>query len=244
MIIDTHAHIWKGQYEQNSNELIESANRYNIDRIYVSGLGELVPDCNEVRELNDNVAILMKRDKRIYGYSYINPRLDDAKKELSRGIEELGMSGMKLWVSTFCDDPCVSPIVEQCIKYDVPILVHAFHKAAGQVPNESLGENVANLALRYPESKIIMAHLGANSYRELKSIRKCKNICTDYSGSLFRRDELDYAKETLGIERLLFGTDMDVAPFLLKMGQLDDSNFTLEEKEMILWKNALRVFEN
>ena len=65
MIIDTHAHIWKDQYEQSSNVLIESADRYNIDRIYVSGLGALVPDSNEIKELNDNVAKLMRRDKRI-----------------------------------------------------------------------------------------------------------------------------------------------------------------------------------
>jgi predicted TIM-barrel fold metal-dependent hydrolase len=244
MIIDTHAHIWKDQYEQSSNVLIESADRYNIDRIYVSGLGVLVPDSNEIKELNDNVAKLMRRDKRIFGYCYINPRLDDAKNELSRGIEELGMSGMKLWVAAYCDDPCVFPLVEQCINYDVPILIHAFHKAIGQLPNETLGENVANLALKYPEARIIMAHLGANSYRELKPIRKCKNVWTDYSGTLFRRDELDYAKETLGAERLLFGTDMDLASFLLKLGQLDDSNFTPGEREMVLYKNALTVFKH
>jgi hypothetical protein len=113
-----------------------------------------------------------------------------------------------------------------------------------QLPNETLGENVANLALKYPEARIIMAHLGANSYRELKPIRKCKNVWTDYSGTLFRRDELDYAKETLGAERLLFGTDMDLASFLLKLGQLDDSNFTPGEREMVLYKNALTVFKH
>ncbi|NLC68632.1 MAG: amidohydrolase family protein [Clostridiaceae bacterium] len=244
MIIDVHAHIWKGQYEKSSDVLIESADRYGIDRIYVSGLGKYVPDSEEVRELNDSVAKLMKRDRRIYGYCYINPKLEDAKEEISRGIEDLGMSGMKLWVAVYCDAPCVFPLVEQCIKYDVPVLIHAFHKATGQLPNETLGENVANLALKYPEARLIMAHLGANSYRELKPVRKCRNVWVDYSGTLSRRDELDYAKETLGAERILFGTDMDIASFLLKLGQLEDSSFTPEERELVLYKNALEIFKN
>lgn len=244
MIIDVHAHIWKGQYEKSSDLLIESADRNGIDRIYVSGLGIYVPDSSEVRELNNSVAKLMKRDKRIYGYCYVNPKLKDAKEGLSRGIEDLGMSGMKLWVAAYCDDPCVFPLVEQCIDYNVPVLIHAFHKAIGQLPNESLGENVANLALRYPEARLIMAHLGANSYRELKPIRNCRNVWVDYSGTLFRRDELDYVKETIGAERILLGTDLDIAPFLLKLGQLEDSNFTHEEREMVLYKNALKVFKD
>ncbi len=84
------------------------------------------------------------------------------------------MRGMKLWVSTFCDDPLVFPLAEQCAAYDIPVLVHAFHKSVGQLPYESVGENVANLAKRYPGVRFIMAHLGANGYRELKSVRRCE----------------------------------------------------------------------
>jgi predicted TIM-barrel fold metal-dependent hydrolase len=172
----------------------------------------------------------------------VNPRLKSAGHELKRCIEEFDMKGMKLWVSTFCDDPLVFPLVEQCALYDIPVLVHAFYKATGQLPYESLGENVANLAKRYPTVRFIMAHLGANSYRELKPIRRCKNVWADYSGTLFRRDELDYAKSIIGADRLLFGTDMDLAPLLLKLGQLDDSQFSQAEKDKVLYQNALQVF--
>lgn len=187
---------------------------------------------------------LMKRYKRIQGYCYVNPALPGAEYELKRGIEELSMSGMKLWTAVFCDDPCVYKLVEHCIGYGAPVLIHAFYKATGQLPNESLGENVANLALEYPEARLIMAHLGANSYRELKAIRKCRNVWTDFSGTIFRRDELDYAREILGIERLLFGTDMDLPSCLLKLGQLDDACFLPEERDMVLFKNALGIFGN
>lgn len=112
----------------------------------------------------------MKRDKRIYGYCYINPRLHDAKQELKRGVEELGMSAMKLWVASFCNEPCVFPLIKMCIDYNIPTLIHAFHKAIGQLPYETFGENIANLADRYPKARLIMTYLGANSYRELKQM--------------------------------------------------------------------------
>jgi predicted TIM-barrel fold metal-dependent hydrolase len=59
---------------------------------------------------------------------------------------------------------------------------------------------------------------------------------------MIRRDELDYAKDVIGVDRLLFGTDMVGAPFLVKLGQLEDSGFTRAEKEKVLYRNALRVF--
>ena len=58
MIIDVHAHIWKNNYAQSGRALIETANRYGVDRIYVSGLGELIPDEAEIRDLNDHVSML------------------------------------------------------------------------------------------------------------------------------------------------------------------------------------------
>lgn len=242
MIIDVHAHIWKADYKGSSDTLIKAADAYGIDRIYVSGLGELVPDEDEVAELNGNVHGLMKRDGRIHGYCYLNPRNGNSTEELKRCIEDYGMSAIKLWVSVFCDDPLVYPIMEASIDYDIPVLIHAFYKATGQLPNETLGINVGNLAKRYPQSRIIMAHLGANAYSELKSIRRYENVWADYSGTLFRRDELEYTRDILGVDRLLFGTDMDLAPILLKLGQLDDTDFTREEKDMVLYKNALKVF--
>ena len=146
-------------------------------------------------------------------------------------------------VRGFCDDPLVNPIAEQCIRYGVPLLIHAFYKADGQLEFESLGENVENLANRYPESKLIMAHLGANCYRELRPVRDCPNVWADFSGSIFHSDDLAYAKKLLGAKRLLFGTDMPGIAFHVSWGQWMSADFTPEEREMVGWKNALELFE-
>ena len=153
------------------------------------------------------------------------------------------MCGVKLWVATFCDDHLVDPIVEEAIRYDIPILVHTFHKAVDQLPCESLGIHQANLARRYPEARFIMAHIGANCLRELRMVKDCPNVWADFSGSIAHADDLEYAVRILGEDRILFGSDMPAIGFQPSYGQLLEADLTDAQREKIKWQNAQRVFE-
>lgn len=242
MLIDMHTHLWLGSFEEDKRTLLQACEDFEISKLYVSGLGGLVPDEEEVALLNGEVHRFMKEHPgRIEGMCYVNPRHEGALDTLRRGIEEYGMSGMKLWVSTTCDDPRVFPLVEACIGYRVPVLIHCFHKAVQQLDNETIGTNVARLAARYPEAKLIMAHLGGNGYNGIKPIQPYPNVVTDISGSLFRRDELEYAVERLGAERVLFGSDMPTS-FIVCLGQVEGAELTDEQKQQIYYKNAQRIF--
>lgn len=245
MLIDAHAHLWKGSYGKNKDAILRLAEAYHVDRTYVSALAEdFYPTGDDIEELNgETAAFIREHPDLISGYCYVNPRLESALTSLRRGIESQGMSGMKLWVATFCDDPLVFPLVEQCISYRVPILIHTFYKTVGQLKYESLGANVAGLARRYPEAKIIMAHLGANCYTELKPVIEYKNVSFDISGSLYRRDELDYAVRLLGADRILFGTDSPGVNFLVSRGQVEEADLTNEQRNLIYYKNALKIFD-
>lgn len=249
MLIDMHTHLWMEHgstdvTERNKRSILEACENYGVDRIYLSSLDGFYPDEEEIRRLNDATFQFMREQPQLVrGYCYLNPRHPNKLDELRRCVEDCGMSGVKLWVATFCDDPLVNPIVEQCIRYDIPILIHAFYKSIEQLEFESLGQNVANLARRYPESKLIMAHMGADCYRELPPIRDCRNVWTDFSGSIFHSEDLAYAKELLGADRLLFGTDMPGIAFHVSWGQLMEADFTPEEREKVAWRNALALFE-
>lgn len=245
MIIDIHAHIWKDRYEENKREILRACEEFGIRRVYVSGLGSLYPDALEIAELNLEVYGFMKEyPARIGGFCYVSPVHSDCLDVLRKGIEEYGMSGMKLWVATYCDDPRVFPLIEKCIDYDIPILVHAFHKATGQLENESVANHVANLAARYPEARIIMAHLGGNCYHGIKAVRRHVNVYADISGSTFRGDDLPYAVEQLGAERVLFGTDMHGASCLTKLGQVEEAGLSEADKSLIYHGNAEKVLKH
>lgn len=244
MIIDMHTHVWGGRYEPHTSDLIQNCERYGISKVIVSGISRQYPDEEEIRQHNaDVVRFKRERPDLVEGYVYINPRNADAKEVLRRGIEDDGMIGLKLWIAAYADDPIVFPLVEQCIEYDVPILLHAFKKSVRQLQDETTGIHVAALARRYPEAKLIMAHLGGNCYDGVKAIRDCPNVWTDFSGSLFLRDEIDYAVEQLGSDRILFGSDMPGCSFITNYAQVLEADLTPRQREDIYYNNARKLFK-
>ena len=243
MIIDVHTHIWAADYANSTRELLQACERFGISKIYVSGLKSHYPDEAEIAALNADVYRFMKeRPDVVEGYVYVNPAHGNAMDVLRRGIEQYGMAGMKLWVATFCDDPRVFPLVEKCIDYNIPILIHSFHKAVGQLEFETTGVHVSRLAERYPQAKLLMAHFGGNCYHGVKAVRDYPNVWLDFSGSLFRRDEVDYAVKQVGVDRIVFGSDMPIT-YLVNWGQVEEADLTPDEKERIYSRNAIRLFD-
>ena len=243
MIIDVHTHIWGGEYENSTRQLLRACEMFGISKLHCSGLKSHYPDEAEVGRLNADVHRFMKEQPgMVEGYCYVNPAHSNALDVLKQGIEEYGMAGMKLWVATFCDDPRVYPLVEKCIEANIPILIHSFHKAVGQLEFETTGIEVANLAKRYPNAKLLMAHFGGNCYHGIKATQGLPNIWHDFSGTPFRRDDVDYAVERVGVERIVFGSDMPIT-YLVNFGQVEEADLTAEQKDRIYYKNALELFD-
>lgn len=239
-----HAHLWDGRFEENKRQILTVCENYGVSRVLVSSLGGEEPDEEEISRLNLETWRFMKEEPSVVsGYCYVNPANPDAADVLRQGIEDRGMSGMKLWIATFCDDPRVFPLAELCIRYRVPILIHCFYKAVGQLRHETLGTNVANLARRYPEAKLLMAHYGASCVREIKPIRPYPNVSVDTSGSIYHRDDIDYIKNMIGADRIVFGTDMPDISYLLTWGQIQEADLTAAEREAVFSGNALRLLE-
>lgn len=241
MLIDVHAHLLRGT-EKSDKEMLEiTRKRYGTDRVIISSLISCDTDPEEVTYLNDQTLQYMKeRPDYVSGLCYLNPRNDNSVEELDRCLDA-GMIGVKLWVATYCDDPLVNPIAERCIERNVPILIHTFYKSVGQYPRENHAEHVANLARRYPDLTLIMAHLGAHAFRELPAIKNTPNVYVDFSGSICHADDLPYALSVLGSGRIMFATDGPIG-FHPSYGMLQDADLTLQEYENIAWRNADKVF--
>lgn len=243
MIIDFHAHIWGGNGDKDKANLLTACQRYGIDKVCISSVESLYPNEEEVTFLNAGVVRFMKEQPNlVLGFCYVSPQNSNAMDVLRDGIEEKGMSGMKLWVATYCNDSRAFPLVEKCIEYNIPILLHAWKKSVGQLEFETTGAEVADLAKRYPQAKIVMAHLGGNCYHGVRAIRDYPNVYTDFSGSIFRGDDLEYTVEQVGAERILFGSDMP-GSYLVNLGQVEEANLTQEQKDLIYYKNALRILD-
>lgn len=241
MKIDIHAHLWGDQYKKNKMAIIKACEILGIGRIYISSIISYYPDQDEIEYLNGLTLDFMKEHPRLVGgYVYINPNHKNHMEVLEKGLVN-GMEGVKLWVATKCDDPQVNGIATKCIEKNIPILAHAFHKAIGQLEYESTAENIRSLALRFPKLKIIMAHFGGNIYHGLRCIADLKNVYSDFSGTMIGTGDINYAVDTIGEDRILFGTDMPGGGRQC-VAQVEEAVLTQEQKDKIYWKNARKIF--
>ncbi len=244
MIIDIHAHIWGKVPERlvaTKEQLIMNAKDFGIDRIYVSGLAHYISDEAEIDYLNNEVYKFMKEEPQLIGGAvYVNPENKNVLDVLKRTTEEQGFEMIKLWCCTFADVPAMDPIMEYAAENGLPVLFHSFKKSSGQVPNETTGIHVANIARRHPKTKILMAHLGGSAFDGIPAIRDFKNVWCDHSGTIYHGEDLNYAVDNIGAERILYGTDNLYLP---NIGQVLGADLTDDEKDMIFYKNAQKLLD-
>lgn len=244
MIIDIHAHIWGKSPEgmiKSKQTLLTCARSFGIDKIYVSGLCNYVSDEEEVDYLNAAVAQFMAEEPELIGGAvYVNPRNKNVLDVIKRATQEQGFDMIKLWCCTYADDPSVDPIMEYAEENGIPVLFHVFKKSTGQLPNETTGIHLANLARRHPKAKILMAHLGGSSYDGIPAIRDLKNVWCDQSGTIYHGDDLNYALDYLGADCILFGTDNQ---YLVNIGQVLGADLTQDQREKIFFKNAQKLLD-
>jgi len=102
-------------------------------------------------------------------------------------------------------------------------------------------ERMAFYADRYPEMKLIIAHLGSIEHVDAIAAARYGNIYTDTSGSASSNNNiLEYAVSRVGSEKIFFGTDTYSCAF--QFGRVALSALSLEEKENVLFKNAMQHF--
>lgn len=244
MIIDIHAHIWGKTLEglNSSKKLLKNAAKdFGIDRIYVSGLCSKISDEAEIDYLNDEVYKFMNEEPELIGGAvYVNPENKNVLDVLKRATEDQGFEMIKLWCCTFADVPAMDPIMEYAEQNGLPVLFHTFKKSNGQVPNETTGIHIANIARRHPKTKIIMAHLGGSACDGIPAIRDLSNVWCDQSGTIYHGEDVNYAVDHIGAERILYGTDNLYLP---NIGQILGADLTEEQREMVFYKNAQKLLD-
>jgi predicted TIM-barrel fold metal-dependent hydrolase len=248
MIIDMHCHVMDDASERAKvDRLLELAGRFGIERLITSMGKDLVvqPTADQIREANDHVIGLVKGwPGRIHGYCYLNPRLGRSAclDELQRCLDA-GLIAIKLWVACACDAPEVFPIVERAIDLDIPILQHSWLKTEGNMPEETEPRQIADLAARYPQARLIMAHCGGAWEYGVKAVRRSPNVFADISGANPTQGLLEMALRDLGAERILFGSDAPLRSFASQIAKVDGVKVSQKMRQMILCGNAMKLFK-
>lgn len=189
-----------------------------FDRVIVFGLkgrltGYWVPDTF----IADFVA---QAPEKLVGFASCDPTRPGYMDELTHAVEDLGLQGLKLgpiYAGFDPRDPRCDPVYAYCQTQGLPIVFHTgttFSRAAPLgVSRPWLFDEVA---IRYPELRMVLAHLGHPWYGEcLAVIRKHPHVYADISALFYRPwqfyNMLITAQEYNVTHKLLFGTDYPFA---------------------------------
>ena len=237
MIVDCHTHLWSP--DELTHELAVEAARIRgqpmdlsvspdqhraataeVDRAIVFGLR--APTVGFLTR-NDTVADYVRTDpQKLIGFAAINPAEDGAPAELERCVNELGLRGLKMtpiYSGYHPHDDRAWPIYARAEALGLPILFHQGTTFPREAPLKyAHPEQLEDIALRHPELRIVIAHLGHPWENEaIALIRKQPHVFADISALYYRPwqfyNMLRLAHEYGCTDKLLFGTDYPVATF-------------------------------
>jgi predicted TIM-barrel fold metal-dependent hydrolase len=233
MIIDVHSHTWEypahfnADFQQQARrakagvelDLTVRFDEYmagatQVDRTIVFGgkarlSGLWVED--------QYVADYVKRHPdRLLGFLSLDPTQDGWQREMHVGHQELNLRGIKL-MSMYAgfqpDDSRLDPLWAYATRHALPVLLHTGTTFVSQAPLEcTLPRHLDRVAIRFPDVRIIMAHLGHPFEPECVAvIRKHPHVYSDISALHYRPFQLYHSLmlvQEYGVwNKLLFGSD-------------------------------------
>lgn len=164
---------------------------------------------------------------RLIGFLSVDPTQPGWEDELRFGHQQLGLRGIKL-LSMYAgfrpDESRLDPLWLYATDHRLPVLLHTGTTFVAQAPLEcTLPRHLDVVATRFPEVRIIMAHLGHPYEGEaIVTARKHPHVYCDISALHYRPFQFYHSLmlvQEYGIwDKVLFGTDY---PFTTVNATLD-----------------------
>ena len=240
--LDAHNHVaFAGLSPKDVNE---SCERLGITKAACSFPGGKTP--GEIRDNNNSVLQAMKAfPDRILGQCFVNPTFrKETLEEIDRCVDQGMVMLGELYTDVKVNDPLFYPVIEKCIGLKIPMMWHGvnllgnWRKGYGLAspPNSSLPGDFVDIAKRYPEAMIICGHIGGGGNWEYncRVLRDAPTIYLDTSGSITDEGMVDMAIEYLGVDRLLFATDIN---YETGVGKIMWASLTESDRKKIFFDN-------
>lgn len=235
--IDAHAHVghfggWAG-VSITAEELIAQMDENNIEKTLLCAEPNTL--CLEATE---------KYPDRFVGMVYVNPLEGQAAVEqVYHYVKEKGFRGIKanpLRHAYVADTELMDPIMEAAKELDIPVFIHCGH------PPYSLPWSIALLAERHPDVKVVMIHMGHGHGvyidASLKMARRYPNLYLEMSG-MPMPSKIKEAYDTVGAERIMFGTDAPYHPAVVESMKVACSGLTQEQMQNVFYHNCMKLMK-
>ncbi|MBE6712177.1 MAG: hypothetical protein E7580_01510 [Ruminococcaceae bacterium] len=252
--IDIHSHFNHGVpfeipsgdlHRREISDLEKEYGRFGIEQVGISSfasvyVGEKVfPDgvrCSEQKACicaeNLFTHHLVQASDRFRQWVVVDPRYKETFEQAEKMLMSPKTLGVKIHPSYHGYD---------ILEHGDEIFSFAHSLGAVVLMHPQHTEEISPLADKYPNMKLIIAHLGSMAHINAILRSRAGNIYTDTSGRNISSNRiLEYAVERVGSERILFGTDTYSLPF--QFGRVVFADLTKEDRKNILYQNALRLF--
>ncbi|MBW3565249.1 MAG: amidohydrolase [Acidobacteria bacterium] len=263
MIIDCHTHL--NRYEEGQPASLEERyrlmkaemERHGVD--YALVLTSYKDDEN--RPSLDQILDVVGTDPMIgivAGVSYVNYRAHDLAN-LRSLLRTKRIKGLKLYPGYepfYPHDPRMRVVYELAGEFGVPVMIHTgdTYDPKGKVKYAHPLE-VDEVAVDFRDVTFVICHLGNPWVTDtMEVIYKNENVVADFSGltlghfeERFERFMLAQLNEFVAFagdpSKLLFGTDWPVADMGDYVRFVRQLNLSETETDLILWRNAARIFK-
>ncbi len=259
-IVDSHCHIYPDKIAEKAVESIGKF--YNIPMCNGGTIADMLEkECAagvthcivfsvatkvaQVKSINEFIASEVEKSNGFMtGLGTLHPDSEDIAGDIDH-LLELGLRGVKLHpdIQGFkIDDYRCLKIYELCEKKGLPVLLHT-----GDYRYDFSNPNRLKPILdTYTDLVVIGAHFGGWSIweRATKELKIYKNFYVDCSSSFYSL-EPEKALELIrayGAEKVMFATDYPMWEPKKELEYFNSLPLTSEERELILHKNAERLF--
>lgn len=201
---------------------------------------------------NDEVAEFVAEDpKRLVGIASVDlSQPMKAVRELRRCVNELGFKGLRIvpWLWGLPpDDRRYYPLYAECVELGIPFCTQIGH--TGPLLTSEPGRPIPyleNVALDFPELKIVAGHLGAPWTADAISMaHKFPNFYIDtsaYKASRFPDEFASFLKSG-GARKVMFGTNYPMLTASGCLEGLDALELSKADQALFLHDNAAKVFD-
>ncbi len=246
-IIDFHTHLddrWFDRPLMDAPSFLAGLDRCGIRAACVFTLMGFYEDCRRHNDL-----LLQRCDaapQRLWPFITVDPKLGKAAvAELDRCIAARRFKGVKFhpWLQAFAPSmvkETMVDILKRAAAAGLPVLFH------DGTPPYSTTFQIAATARWAPEATVVLGHAGLADYclPAAQLVRDIPNLYACVCGP--RAGDVRYLVDTVGPDKVLFGSDFGLSDWLILEDRLDAVRFAgLNETESaaVLWRNAARLLK-
>jgi predicted TIM-barrel fold metal-dependent hydrolase len=194
---------------------------------------------------------------RLYGYALYDPFLpEESLRLIERYLPMDGFIGIKIHPAMHeypLDGGRYDPLWEFADSHETVVLTHTYDATplsifpyeVATVQKYAEPRLVKGIAGRFPGVKLILGHGGGHYYGQVQAIEMARlfdNVYVDISGEAKGYGVIEWFVHEIGAHKVLYASDMNWLDPRGHIGRVIGARISLEEKELILYKNAEGLF--